>query len=195
MDSFWTLSDKITMARIVLLGLFLFYLFSVNTFNLILSLIVAVIIFVLDWADGFFAKLSKSSTEFGELFDIIADRLTELTMLFVFAFLQMISFIIPLIFLFRGAMTDAATSYLSIKKKNASKIVHAKFGKIKFGKTTFDIYGVSKALVLIYILVVFIFGKVYPIPNYVFSLSWFIAAFCVIRGIFILYDVRRLLKR
>lgn len=194
MDSFWTLPNKITLTRIVLLGLFLFYLFSVNTFNLILSLVVAVLIFVLDWTDGFFAKLTKSSTEFGEFFDVIADRLTELTMLFVFAFLQMISFIIPLIFLFRGAITDAATSYLTMKKKKSSKSIHAKFGKIKIGKTTFDVYGVSKALVLLYILVFFIFGKVYPIPNYIFSLSWFITAFCVTRGVFILNDVRRLLK-
>jgi len=65
MDSFWTLPNKITALRIILLGFFLFYLFSVNTFNLILSLIAAILIFILDWADGFFARISKNKTEFG----------------------------------------------------------------------------------------------------------------------------------
>jgi phosphatidylglycerophosphate synthase len=195
MVSFWTLPNKITALRIALLAFFLFYLFSANMFDLILSLIVAILIFVLDWADGFFARTSESKTEFGEIFDVIADRLNELTMLFAFAYLQMISFIIPLIFLFRGTISDAATAYLKIKKKSASKVFHVKFAKLKIGNTNFDVYGVTKALILIYILVFFIFGKVYPIPNYVFALSWFITAFCVVRGIFILYDVRRLLKR
>jgi len=99
-----------------------------------------------------------------------------------------------MIFLFRGTITDAATSYLKIKKKGASKVFHVKFAKVKIGNTTYDVYGVTKALVLLYILVFFIFGRIYTIPNYVFVFSWFITAFCVVRGIFIIKDVRRLLK-
>ncbi len=70
-----------------------------------LSFSIAVVI-ILDVVDGIVARKLHQESKNGPLVDIIADRAVELIALFIFAYWGLISYIFPIIFLIRGALTD-----------------------------------------------------------------------------------------
>jgi phosphatidylglycerophosphate synthase len=161
----------------------------------LLGLLFLLVSMVLDWYDGYIARKLNIQSPFGASFDVFADRLSEVLVFLFFFFIDMIPLAIPVIFLIRGIITDYITS-LSIKKfgyeETRKKIFRSKFGKIKISDQVIDLYGVSKALVMIFILSVYIWNL--QLGCVVIASAWLITIFNIIRGILVVYDSRKIIK-
>jgi len=193
--SFWNMSNLITVFRLFLI-FFMFPLILSKNYQLnLLGLLFLLVSMVLDWYDGYIARKLNIQSPFGASFDVFADRLSEVLVFLFFFFIDMIPLAIPVIFLIRGIITDYITS-LSIKKfgyeETRKKIFRSKFGKIKISDQVIDLYGVSKALVMIFILSVYIWNL--QLGCVVIASAWLITIFNIIRGILVVYDSRKIIK-
>jgi len=81
------LPNKITIARIALTFIFMFFLFSKGVIFKSLALITFIIAAVSDYMDGFIAKKYNIVSDFGKLMDPIADKV--LTLAAFLAFVEM----------------------------------------------------------------------------------------------------------
>ncbi len=80
-------ANALTMSRIVLTFVFMFFLFSHGLLPKVLALIVFVVASLTDMLDGLVAKSTHSVTDFGKLMDPIADKV--LTLAAFLGFVQM----------------------------------------------------------------------------------------------------------
>jgi CDP-diacylglycerol--glycerol-3-phosphate 3-phosphatidyltransferase len=79
-----TLPDKLTVSRIFLTFVFMFFLFSSGVLAKSLALITFLIASFTDYLDGFIARETKISTDFGKLMDPIADKILILAAFMAF---------------------------------------------------------------------------------------------------------------
>jgi CDP-diacylglycerol---glycerol-3-phosphate 3-phosphatidyltransferase len=104
------LATWITLARFPLLGICLAILYLGSP---PLRLVGAVLLFVgllLDTVDGVVARARSETSLLGSVLDIAADRVYELSLWVSFAYLGLISAIVPLVVLVRTTLTDALRS-------------------------------------------------------------------------------------
>jgi len=69
-----------------------------------------VVVIVLDYIDGIVARLNDETTQFGAIFDIIGDRITEMICWIVFAGFGLIPIWVPMIMVARGFIVDGLRS-------------------------------------------------------------------------------------
>jgi CDP-diacylglycerol--glycerol-3-phosphate 3-phosphatidyltransferase len=78
-------ANKFTMARIVLVPLFLFFIyFDIIPYNYFWAALVFIIASITDWADGHIARKNKLVTNFGKFLDPIADKILVISALICF---------------------------------------------------------------------------------------------------------------
>ena len=85
-----TISNRLTLLRIVLTFVFMFFLFSKGFINKSLALIVFIIASFTDYLDGYFAKKRNEVTNFGKFMDPIADKLLTLAAFLAFVEMKLI---------------------------------------------------------------------------------------------------------
>lgn len=81
------LPNKLTVARIILTFIFMFFLFSSGLVMKILALITFLIAAITDYLDGFLAKKYNIVSDFGKVMDPVADKI--LTLAAFLAFVEM----------------------------------------------------------------------------------------------------------
>ncbi len=69
------LANKITLLRIILIPLFLFFIYSNIEYNMIISTVIFVIASITDYLDGYVARSRNEVTNFGKFLDPLADKL------------------------------------------------------------------------------------------------------------------------
>ena len=69
------LANKITLLRIILIPLFLFFIYSDIEYNMLIATIVFVIASITDYLDGYIARSRNEVTNFGKFLDPLADKL------------------------------------------------------------------------------------------------------------------------
>ena len=69
------LANKITLLRIILIPLFLFFIYSDIEYNMLISTIIFVIASITDYLDGYIARSRNEVTNFGKFLDPLADKL------------------------------------------------------------------------------------------------------------------------
>jgi CDP-diacylglycerol--glycerol-3-phosphate 3-phosphatidyltransferase len=84
------LANRITMSRILLTFVFMFFLFCHGLIFKILSLVVFILAALSDWFDGMIAQRRNMVTDFGRLMDPIADKILVLAAFAAFVQLQLI---------------------------------------------------------------------------------------------------------
>jgi CDP-diacylglycerol--glycerol-3-phosphate 3-phosphatidyltransferase len=84
------LANRITMSRILLTFVFMFFLFCHGLMFKILSLVVFILAALSDWFDGMIAQRRNMITDFGRLMDPIADKILVLAAFAAFVQLQLI---------------------------------------------------------------------------------------------------------
>jgi len=190
-SSFLNLANIITISRLFLIILMVPLVLSKNYLLNLFGLIIFILSMVLDWYDGFVARKLEVQTKFGSFFDVIVDRVSEVLIFSLFFLVGMIPFLIPLIFLIRGLATDYIT-FLSFRKygykKTQQKIFRSKFGKINVSNFIVDLYGIFKAIVMLFILSVYLWQL--PFKTLAVIFAWLITLFNILRGIFVIYDYR-----
>ncbi|MGB2661649.1 MAG: CDP-diacylglycerol--glycerol-3-phosphate 3-phosphatidyltransferase [Candidatus Omnitrophota bacterium] len=84
------LPNKITLARVALVFVFMFFLFSKGVIFKTLALATFVIAAFSDYLDGFIAKRSGMTSDFGRLMDPIADKILALAAFLAFVEMKLI---------------------------------------------------------------------------------------------------------
>jgi CDP-diacylglycerol--glycerol-3-phosphate 3-phosphatidyltransferase len=74
-DMQWTLSNRLTMARVIVIPLFIAICYVPGTIGHILSSLLFVIAAFTDWLDGYLARKRSEVTPFGRFLDPVADKL------------------------------------------------------------------------------------------------------------------------
>lgn len=103
-------ANIITYLRIVLLFIASFFILSDNA-SRIAALCLIIMIFILDYFDGYVARKFNCASDYGGLLDITADRVIEAVLWIIFAHLGYISVWIPIIVIARGYITDSIREY------------------------------------------------------------------------------------
>ncbi len=102
----WTIPNIISMSRVVLIILSITGLYYGNFAVRVVSTILILLSFLLDWIDGWVARTINQGTVIGSMIDVIADRLTEYILWIFFLGLGLVPLWAPLIVIPRGVITD-----------------------------------------------------------------------------------------
>lgn len=161
------------------------------------ALILTILAFALDGVDGWVARKFNEVSKFGALLDIMGDRIVENTYWVLFAVMGWLNILFPLIALTRGFITDTIRSAAMEKGLTpfgmqvnpiCKWITGSKFMRIS--------YAVAKVLAFILIIA----AKIPDIPNQ--ELIWnvgywaavFAIVFCVVRGLPVIIEAKRVIE-
>lgn len=95
------LPNKITISRIVLTVLFLFFLSMPGAVNKLLALVIFVLASFTDYLDGWIAKKNDLVTDFGKIMDPVADKTLTISAFVAFAFMGVVPWFIVLVIVIR----------------------------------------------------------------------------------------------
>lgn len=85
-----TIPDKLTISRIFLTFIFMYFLFSHGVLAKTLALFTFLLAAFTDFLDGFIAKASNISTDFGKLMDPVADKILVLSAFLAFVEMKLV---------------------------------------------------------------------------------------------------------
>lgn len=175
---------RVFMAFLIFI-LLIYFNYVENSFFTFFIIISIVTIYVLDWLDGYIARRTNSSTDLGSMIDISGDRIIEVMFSITFAYLGLISILIPIIFLIRGHITDTLRYYLLKEKKTPYRGFHRKGSLGQFltaSRFMRGLSGLSKAFTFILATTVFLLQmkEWYYVVNLI---AWFAVFINIIRGI------------
>ncbi|HEY9678025.1 MAG TPA: CDP-alcohol phosphatidyltransferase family protein [Drouetiella sp.] len=147
-----------------------------------------------DGLDGFFARKLKQSTKLGGILDIAGDRAVELAYWIVFAVLGWIPVWIPLLFLIRGTFVDAIRSHAAesgYTAFGAKTMMQNPVGKFLVA-SNFSRFSYAIAKAVAFCLLIAAHTTMLensPVPAVGNFFLYFAAAFCVVRGIPVFFEV------
>lgn len=101
------MANLITLLRLPLLYLYVYFLYSLNPRLLLFNVPFIVIIISMDSLDGYVARKRGETNLLGSVLDIAIDRVVEIVLWVAFAHLGLISVAIPIIVVTRGIVVDA----------------------------------------------------------------------------------------
>ena len=119
-----TLPDKLTVSRIGLTFVFMFFLFSSGVIAKSLALLTFLVASFTDFLDGFIARGQNISTDFGKLMDPIADKILILAAFLSFVELKLVPAWMVVIIMFRE-ITITGLRLFSLTK---GKVIPADIG-------------------------------------------------------------------
>ncbi len=152
-----------------------------------------------DGLDGYFARKLNQCTKLGAVLDIAGDRVVEMMYWIVFAVLHWIPVWVPLLYLLRGTFVDAIRAQASEQGFTAfgeKTMMQSPIGKFlvssNFSRFT---YAICKALAFCLLILAQVSSlKTGYLPICAMTLVYISAAFCVLRGLPVLVEGRKLIS-
>lgn len=191
-----SLANLITLARLPLLLLLVALLFIPSFSVGLTGLALLVILYLMDWFDGYIARLRNEVTEMGAVLDVALDRAVENILWITFMYLGMVPLWVPIVFLVRSFVVDGIRGVALSQGKSGFGMMHSSWGRFLVASRFMRaFYGLAKATV---------FGMLYlthalslKIPHVVATLHPFnqglillTVGLCVLRGIPVVLDGR-----
>lgn len=202
------MANLITVGRVVVLFLGVWLLLRPEFLALVTAALIALLVVAADGLDGWIARARGETSRFGAVFDIVGDRIVEAAYLVTFAYLEVIPIWIPLLVLSRGFLVDGLRG-LALER-----------GQTAFGPTTMMVssvgraltssrlsraaYGVAKAATFVVLPIAIALGQpdapsgAAPFASALLTagvaLAYFVAAFCLVRGLLVIHDARPLFR-
>ncbi len=102
-----SLANIITLSRLPLLLILVALLFIPNLELRLLGLGLLIILFLMDWFDGYVARLRDEVTELGAVLDVALDRAVENILWISFMYIGLVPLWVPIIFLIRSFIVDS----------------------------------------------------------------------------------------
>ncbi len=188
------LANWITLSRFPLLLITVLILYHGTPVLRLAGVILLLIGLMLDTVDGVVARASGTTSLFGSVLDIAADRTYELVLWVVFADLGMIPMVIPLVVIARTTLTDAFRSIGVAKGIAPFDQHHSKLGRFLVGSPFMRTgYSITKVVTFLGLALVqavagtsfdgwrgISAGEVLPTVQ---AVAWVALAFCVFRGL------------
>ncbi|MBY0356753.1 MAG: CDP-alcohol phosphatidyltransferase family protein [Candidatus Obscuribacterales bacterium] len=193
------LPNFITIARVILaIGTVSLLWQPGDNFLTVAAVLTAIVIWA-DGLDGFFARKLKQCTKLGAVLDIAGDRAVELLYWICFAVLNWIPVWVPILYLMRGTFVDAIRAqafekgYTAFGEKTMMESALGRFLVASdFSRFT---YAVTKAAAFCLVIAAQISTlKNTPVPAVALFCVYASAVFCVLRGLPVLIEGRRLLS-
>ncbi|MEW6387761.1 MAG: CDP-alcohol phosphatidyltransferase family protein [Thermodesulfobacteriota bacterium] len=125
-----SLPNIITLARLPLLLLLLWMLFFVTDWQWqLVGLGFLILLFLMDWFDGYVARLRHEVTELGAVLDVALDRAVENILWVAFMQLGLLSLWVPVVFLIRSFVVDGIRGVALTKGKSVFGMMHSPLGR------------------------------------------------------------------
>jgi CDP-diacylglycerol---glycerol-3-phosphate 3-phosphatidyltransferase len=195
-----SLANLITLARLPLLLILVAILFAPNFAVRLFGVALLIILFLMDWFDGYVARLRNEVTELGAVLDIAIDRAVENILWITFMYLGLVPLWVPIIFLIRSFIVDSIRGVALTRGISGFGMMHSPLGRFLVASRFMRaLYGLAKGV---------IFGLLYLTwalalkdPNILItlhplnqSLIFFTTALCLIRGLPVIQDGRILFQ-
>lgn len=191
--------NSITIARVFLALMTVSLLWQPTDNMRIWATALTAIVIWADGLDGFFARKLNQCTKLGAVLDIASDRVVEMMYWIAFAVLNWIPVWVPLLYLVRGTFVDAIRAQASEQGFTAfgeKTMMETGVGKFlvasNFSRFT---YAVCKAFAFCFVTMGHISSLQQSfIPQFAMILVYISAAFCVLRGLPVIVEGKRLLN-
>ena len=155
----------------------------------------------MDGLDGWVARRFGEVSRIGAVIDILTDRIVELTYWIAFAALGWVPGWIPLVVAARGLLVDGARSVAferGLTAFGATTMMRSRLGRLLVAsRASRSAYGVAKAMAWALMILAFAPGPVAAFRAPLLAAAWLsvyaAVALCVLRGVPVLLEARRLL--
>lgn len=191
-----SLANTITLARLPLLLLLVALLFVPFESLRLLGLGLLLILYMMDWFDGYVARLRNEVTEMGAVLDVALDRAVENILWITFMYLGMVPLWVPIVFLVRSFVVDGIRGVALAQGKSAFGMMHSPLGRFLVASRFMRaFYGLAKALVFGFLYLTHalalknpkILVTLHPLNQ---TLIFLTVGLCILRGIPVLLDGR-----
>lgn len=121
------LPNKLTVMRIVLSFVFMFFIFTAGFSAKVLAFAAFAVASITDFFDGYIARKYNLITDLGKLLDPIADKILVLTAFSAFVYMQIIPVWMLLIIIFRELLITVSRLFLAKKGKVIAASIWGKY--------------------------------------------------------------------
>jgi phosphatidylglycerophosphate synthase len=188
------LANLITLFRLPLLVIYIALLYTENPTVIFLCVPLIIFGFLLDTADGVVARARGEVTLTGSALDIAVDRIYETVLWVVFADMDILPIVIPIIVIMRGILTDAVraigmssgeSSFEQVKNPLSRFLVSSPYTRGPYGFLKGFTFAVATALLGLQALGHPWSGWVHTL---VLTLAWITITFTIVRGLPVLIE-------
>ncbi|MCK4730079.1 MAG: CDP-alcohol phosphatidyltransferase family protein [Candidatus Aenigmarchaeota archaeon] len=191
---FFNFANAISIARVLLLPVYILILLYGDIFLKNLAILLCLIIFFMDFLDGWVAVKFNLKTKIGSHVDVIADRITELSFWLFFLSLGLVPLWAPLIVISRGMITDLIRAQALMKQKGTYDMIKTKTGKlIVSSRAMRGFYGISKMMLFMFLTASLTINS-QLIHDIISPLIVLVVITCVLRGIPVINEGWKYLK-
>ena len=124
-----SIANLITLARLPLLLIVVALMFVPSLPVRLAGLILLITLFLLDWFDGYVARLRHEVTELGAVLDIALDRSVENILWITFMYLGLVPLWVPIIFLIRSFIVDGIRGVALARGHSGFGMMHSPVGR------------------------------------------------------------------
>ena len=207
------MANLITLGRIGLLFVGIFFIYTFGIIGKLLAFFLFLAVIIMDWLDGYVARINGVASPEGAVVDILGDRIVENSLWIVYAHIGLIPVWVPIVVVIRGFLTDAVRSIAYTKGKTPfgeQTMMKSKVGKFlvasRFSRALYaGAKMVSFAYLSLYLAIAEGAGKyswlsnnmaVYKDTLYTVGLTlvYTTIALCIIRALPVLYDGKELIQ-
>ncbi len=197
-----SLANLITLSRLPLLLFLLIGLFYVSSWQWqLVFLALLIILFLMDWFDGYVARMRNEVTELGSVLDIALDRAVENILWIAFMHLGMVPLWVPVVFLVRSFVVDGVRGAALTRGKSGFGMMHSVWGRFLVASRFMRaLYGLVKCTTFCFLWLTYALSLKNPsLTGSLHFINQFLILFsvslCVIRGIPVIADGRLYFSR
>lgn len=189
------MANRITVMRFPVLVAVLLLLYSAPPTARLIGAALLIVLIVMDSLDGIVARSRHEESLLGSVLDIMADRAVELVLWIVYADLDLVPVMIPVIFALRGTVVDALRSVYVGRGKKPFDAMKTPLGRwLVGGRVMRSTYGVLKLVSFVglavthalagYVALGAVSATWASASGTVFLVcSWLATLFCLLRGV------------
>jgi CDP-diacylglycerol--glycerol-3-phosphate 3-phosphatidyltransferase len=191
-----SMANLITLARLPLLLLLVGLLFVPSFPAALLGVGLLALLYLMDWFDGYIARLRNEVTEMGAVLDVALDRAVENILWISFMYLGMVPLWVPIVFLIRSFIVDGIRGVALSRGRSGFGMMHSYWGRFLVASRFMRaFYGLAKAvtfgfLYLTHALAIKDPGLLATLQPLNQSLILLSTGLCVLRGIPVVLDGR-----
>lgn len=193
-------ANLITISRFPLLILIVLLLYVGGAVGQLVDAPLIVALILMDSLDGIVARRRQEQTLIGSALDIAADRTVEIVLWVAYAHLKLISVVIPLTVVVRGALTDSIRNVALQHGQSAHSMMRSAWGRWLVASGTMRTgYGVAKAIaftLLALTLGLKTGGHAIWHPFWIAAVvcSWIALGLCILRGLPVIVEAPALFR-